>query len=168
MLHYSAKTCIKQLPAGYSIVKKYFGWEPGTVNFDIGGGKYDIMTEKLKDDKVINIIYDPYNRSFYLNTKALEFLAYHRLADTVTVFNVLNVIEDKDEQLDVIKMAFNNLKNKGIAYFRSIYKNPNGMSGFTKSGTFQHYMTHEEYSEIIKEVFPYVELKYGLIVAKKC
>ena len=43
----SAKTSVKQVPAGFRIVDKYFGWQPNTVNLDIGGGKYDLMTEKL-------------------------------------------------------------------------------------------------------------------------
>ena len=43
----SAKTSIKQVPAGFKIVDKHFGWQPNTFNLDIGGGKYDLMTEKL-------------------------------------------------------------------------------------------------------------------------
>jgi hypothetical protein len=41
----SAKSSIKQIPAGFKIVDKYFGWKPNTINFDIGGGKYDLFTE---------------------------------------------------------------------------------------------------------------------------
>jgi len=45
----SAKSSIKQIPAGFKIVDKYFGWKPNTINFDIGGGKYDLFTEKLRE-----------------------------------------------------------------------------------------------------------------------
>ena len=34
----SAKTARKQVPAIYKLVKRTFGWEEGSVNFDIGGG----------------------------------------------------------------------------------------------------------------------------------
>jgi len=164
--HYSAKTSIKQIPAGFNIVKNHFGWKPYSKNFDVGGGKYDLMSEALAKEKVRNYIYDPYNRDSIHNRLIWKYIEEQK-ADTATLFNVLNVIKDEMFQLQAIMLAFQGLKDNGVCYIRSMYKNPSGKSGFTKSGTFQHCMTHKQYAEIVKKVFPIVELKHGLIIAKK-
>jgi hypothetical protein len=162
----SAKTSIKQVPAGFNIVDKYFGWQPNTVNLDIGGGKYDLMTEKLLEKSVTNLVYDPYNRSMVHNLKVVNRISEISV-DTVTIFNVLNVIKERFIQSEVLYLAKSALKTGGYVFVRSTYKNPAKVSGVTKSGTFQHYLTQKEYLEIVKEVFPNAELKYGLIYATK-
>jgi hypothetical protein len=162
----SAKTSIKQIPAGFKIVDKYFGWKPNTVNLDIGGGKYDLMTEALKEKSVENLIFDPYNRSLTHNVIVVNRI-YKNDVDTVTIFNVLNVIKEKEIQLQVLKLARSALNIGGIVFVRSTYMNSNKASGVTKSGTFQHYLTMKQYLEIVKEVFPNAELKHGIIFAKK-
>lgn len=162
----SAKSSIKQVPAGFGIVDKYFGWQPNSFNFDIGGGKYNLMTEKLKEKNVTNIIYDPYNRTESENEFALTLLKTIKF-HTVTIFNVLNVIKEYECQLDVIKLAYEALRPEGYVFVRSVYKNPNKRSGVTKSGTYQHYLTQEDYLKIVKEVFKDAVLKHGIIYAKK-
>ena len=162
----SAKSSIKQVPAGFNIVDKYFGWKPNTLNLDIGGGKYDLMTETLLEKSVTNLVYDPYNRSEEHNKNVLVTLLSYDV-DTVTIFNVLNVIKEHEIQLDVLKMAYGILKEEGMVFVRSTYKNPKKVSGVTKIGTYQHYKTQKEYLEIVKEVFPNAELKYGLIYGMK-
>lgn len=162
----SEKSSIKQIPAGFNIVDKYFGWEANTINFDIGGGKYDLFTEKLKEKNVTNLIYDPYNRTVKHNNKVL--LNIRRFgADTVTIFNVLNVIKEYEIQIRVLNLALETLKFGGYLFVRSTYMNPKKISGVTKSGTFQHYLTMKDYLGIVRVVFPNAELKHGLIFAKK-
>jgi hypothetical protein len=163
----SAKSSIKQLPAGFNIVEKYFGWKPHTLNLDIGGGKYDLMTEKLKEKQVANLIFDPYNRSREHNDNVFSICRGMFKPDTVTIFNVLNVIKEREVQIAVLNLALKLLKNKGMLFVRSSYMNPNKVSGLTKSGTFQHNKTQKEYLEIVKEVFPNAELKHGIIFATK-
>jgi len=163
----SAKTSIKQLPAGFNIVDKYFTWYQGTTNLDIGGGKYDLMTEKLKEKGVTNLVYDPYNRSMVHNADVIHTVLKIKGVHSTTIFNVLNVIEEHDAQIEAIKLAFHSLKKGGIVFVRSTYKNRAKVSGVTKSGTFQHYKTQEEYLEIVKEVFPEAKLKFGIIYAHK-
>jgi hypothetical protein len=163
----SAKTSIKQLPAGFKIVDKYFTWYQGTVNLDIGGGKYDLMTEKLKERGVKNLVYDPYNRNLKHNVDVIRGILMANGVHTATIFNVLNVIKEREIQLNVIKLARNALKKGGIVFVRSTYMNRNKVSGVTKSGTFQHYLTQQEYLEIVKEVFPEAKLKFGIIYAHK-
>jgi len=162
----SARTSLKQVPAGFKIVDKYFGWQPDTLNLDIGGGKYDLMSEKLLEKKVVNLIYDPYNRSAEHNQAILVKCDSFPI-DTVTIFNVLNVIKERENQMGVILQASNRLKEGGHVFVRSTYMNPAKVSGVTKSGTFQHYMTQKEYLEMVKIVFPNAELKHGLIHATK-
>jgi hypothetical protein len=162
----SAKTSLKQVPAGIKIVDQRFGWQANTINFDIGGGKYDLMTKKLLEKNVTNLVFDPYNRSQEHNEQILS-ICRRFLADTVTIFNVLNVIEEYDIQIAVLNLALEMLKDGGMLYVRSTYMNPKGKSGVTKSGTFQHHKTQKEYLEIVKQVFPKAELKYGIIYVKK-
>jgi len=162
----SAKTSLKQVPAGFGIVDKYFGWKPFTNNLDIGGGKYDLMTVKLAEKSVTNLIFDPYNRTLEHNEKVIA-ICNDVYVDTVTIFNVLNVIMERKNQLAVLTLAYMMLKTGGYVFVRSTYMNPAKVSGVTKSGTFQHYMTQKEYLELVKEVFPNAELKHGIIYAIK-
>ncbi len=162
----SAKSSIKQIPAGFKIVNKYFGWKPNTVNLDIGGGKYDLMTEALKEKNVTNLIYDPFNRDLTHNMRILCSLEDHSV-DTVTMFNVLNVIKEHEIQIDALNMAYDALKYEGILFVRSTYMNPNKASGVTKSGTFQHYLTQQDYLKIVREIFPDAKLKHGIISATR-
>jgi hypothetical protein len=162
----SAKTSLNQVPAGFKIVDKYFGWKPFTNNLDIGGGKYDLMTQALAEKGVVNLIYDPYNRSKEHNIDVI-LSCTECIIDTVTIFNVLNVIQEREIQIDVLEMAYEELKDGGHVFVRSTYMNPAKASGVTKSGTYQHYMTQKEYLEMVKEVFPNAELKHGIIHAIK-
>ena len=162
----SARTSIKQVPAGFKIVDKHFGWQENTVNLDIGGGKYDLMTEKLLEKGVTNLVYDPYNRSMVHNLKVINKISEISV-DTVTIFNVLNVIKERMIQSEVLCLAKSALKTGGMLYVRSTYMNPAKRSGVTKSGTFQHYKTQEEYLEIVKDIFPKAELKFGIIYVRK-
>ena len=106
----SAKSSVKQLPAGFKIVDKYFTWYQGTINLDIGGGKYDLMTEALKEKGVTNLIFDPYNRSSKHNVDVVRSILMADGVHTATIFNVLNVIKEHEIQLNVLKFAHNALK----------------------------------------------------------
>ena len=163
----SAKSSIKQVPAGFKIVDKHFGWQPNTFNFDIGGGKYDLMTEKLLEKNVTNLIFDPYNRNLTHNLDVIRTIFKNGGIDTATIFNVLNVIKEPEIQLTVLNMAKAALKKGGIVFVRSTYMNPAKVSGVTKKGTFQHYKTQKEYLDIVKEIFPNAKLEYSIISAVK-
>lgn len=163
----SANTSLKQIPAGFKIVNKYFTWYQGTVNLDIGGGKYDLMTNALNEKGVKNLIYDPYNRSQKHNGDVIHEVLRLKGVHSATIFNVLNVIKEPEIQLDVLKLAFNSLKSGGMVFVRSTYMNPAKRSGVTKSGSFQHYLKQEDYLDIVKTIFPNAQLKHGLIFAHK-
>lgn len=162
----SAKSSIKQVPAGFKIIDRYFGWCQNSINFDIGGGKYDLMTEKLLEKNVTNLIFDPYNRTQEHNDNVLS-ICKRFGADTVTIFNVLNVIKEYEMQINMLNLALEVLKDGGMVFVRSTYKNPSKASGATKSGTFQHYLKMEDYLKIVQKVFPNAKMKYGIIFAEK-
>jgi hypothetical protein len=163
----SAKSSIKQVPVGFKIVDKYFGWQSNTFNLDIGGGKYDLMTEKLLEKNVTNLIFDPYNRSLAHNLDVIRTIFRNGGIDTATIFNVLNVIKEHEIQLTVLNMAKAALKKGGYVFVRSTYMNPAKVSGVTKKGTFQHYKTQKEYLKIVKKIFPNAKLEHGMIYAVK-
>lgn len=112
----SKNTSIKQIPAGFKIVDKYFGWKPFTNNLDIGGGKYNLFTIKLAEVGVCNLVYDPFNRTEEHNENILK-ICSEVIIDTATIFNVLNVIKESEVQREVIRMAYNELKDGGSVYF---------------------------------------------------
>jgi hypothetical protein len=88
----SAATSInsRQLPALFSRVE----FNPGTVNLDIGGGKFDNAVEYLKTKGVTSYVYDPFNRTQEHNDMVAG-KTENGQSDTVTISNVLNVIDSE-------------------------------------------------------------------------
>lgn len=76
----------------------------GSVNLDFGGGKYDTVTEMLKERGIKNIVLDPYSRpKEYLETSRTIGIIK---IDSVTCLNVLNVILDREERIAELKKLF--------------------------------------------------------------
>ena len=152
----SAYTSLNQIPA---VLKNY---QLGKVNLDVGGGKYEKATQFLKKCGTLNLVYDPYNRNNYHNTKVVE-LALSNKLDTITCLNVLNVIRWKKERIKVLenirkfvhhqKHQFDN----DVVVFFSIYeKNGNGKAD---EGLAQTNMKTADYIPEIQAVFPEWELQ---------
>lgn len=157
----SAKTSIKQSPAVFSKVS----WKEGTRNFDVGGGAYDLATNKLAGVGVENLIYDPFNRSEEHNNKVISSLK-KRNADTATVANVLNVIAEPENQLTALKQANALLKPGGTAYI-GIYEGDRSGVGKQTSSGYQNNSKTADYLPIVRQVFPDAKIKDGIIVAQK-
>lgn len=160
----SAKTSINKtkVPALFKAVDKQLGWETGTSNLDIGGGKYDTATKYLLERRVINRIYDPYNNSKEANYSALE-LDY----DTVTISNVLNVIESDAHILDILHLAKMKLSNSfNPQIYISVYEGDR--SGKFKYGkdSMQRNWKLKDYLPLIQKVFPDAHLMSGFIAAR--
>jgi hypothetical protein len=163
----SAKTSGNRLAGGF----KKITWFTGTVNLDLGGGKYDKGTEYLThlirfpglgiDKGVKNVIYDPYNRDYLFNTEGVGLILESK-ADTVTCFNVLNVINDKLERFTVIHQAYMALKPMRIAYFTVYEGDKSGVGKETRCG-WQENRKLETYVSEIEKVFPATEIRYGMI-----
>lgn len=88
-----AKTSLNQVP---SLINKTWD-ELGPTNIDIGGGKYEKCTEFLANKGILNLVYDPYNRSKKHNDFVMNIAQSHPV-DTITCASVLNVIKSKSER----------------------------------------------------------------------
>ena len=106
----SAKTSInsKRVPAVFKKTSKYM--PKGGVNLDVGGGKFDTATEFLADNGIVNLIYDPYNRSRKHNYNVLKAVNNHDGVNTVTCSSVLNVIQEDEVLLDIVQLCYDSLK----------------------------------------------------------
>ena len=161
----SADTSINQIPALFNIVN----FEKGTVNLDVGGGKYDKATDYLETLGVTNLVFDPYNRTSEHNNSVIKTVRENGGADTVTCANVLNVIAEYNARQAVIKNCYRYLKNGSPAYFM-VYEGKdakNSAAGPTSKG-YQLRAKTDSYVDEIKEVFGNnVNKKGKLIVAIK-
>ena len=101
-----------KLPAIFKLVN----FQPNTINLDYGGGKFDNASEYLAEQDVLNLIYDPFNRSTEHNNNVISEIRNNGGADTATCSNVLNVIKERDVRLNVLKNISKLVKPGGIVY----------------------------------------------------
>lgn len=163
----SANTSINssKLPAVFNKVK----FNPGTINLDYGGGKFDNATEFLANQDVDNLIFDKFNRSDEHNKNVIKKIRQNGGADTATCSNVLNVIKERDIRVnEVIKNIYSLLKSGGTAYFTVYEGTGAGDSRETKAG-YQLNKKTADYVEEIEEIFGKgnVVRKGSVIIAKK-
>lgn len=148
----------KKVPAVFKMVH----FEPGTVNCDFGGGKFNTAAEYLKQYDVINLVYDPYNRSSEHNQEVIRLIREHGGADTATCSNVLNVIKEPEVRLNVLKNISKLVKSGGTVYITVYEGKGNNAEGPTKSG-YQLNRKTADYLEEIQQVFPDAKRKGKLI-----
>ena len=155
----SAKTSIKQVPALFNNQNVVFG----KTNVDIGGGRFDLATEKLSKNGTKNYIFDPFNRSEEENSSTLEFIMKEG-ADTATCANVLNVIAEYGARKNVILETAKSIKEGGTAYFTVYEGDGSGIGKETSSG-WQNNRKTADYVEEIEQYFDNVTRKGKLIIA---
>lgn len=148
----------KKLPAIFNMVT----FNPGTVNLDYGGERFDNVAEYLKQYDVINLVYDPYNRSSEHNQEVIRLIREHGGADTATCSNVLNVIKEPEVRLNVLKNISKLVKSGGTVYITVYEGKGNNAEGPTKSG-YQLNRKTADYLEEIQQVFPDAKRKGKLI-----
>lgn len=167
----SANTSINsgKVPAIYNAVtKNHNGWAKGTRNIDIGGGRYDTLTDALATKGVESFVYDPFNRSVAENDVVLSFLkARDGLGDTATCASVLNVIKEQSIRDNVIHQVSKAIKPEGVAYFTIYEGNGKGLGKMSKSDCWQNNRKTESYLQEIQAFFGVVELKGKLIIARE-
>lgn len=149
-----------RLPAVFNMVS----FEPGTVNLDYGGGRFDNVAEYLTQYDVINLVYDPYNRTAEHNQEVIRLIREHGGADTATCSNVLNVIKEPEVRLNVLKNIKKLVKSGGTVYITVYEGKGNAAEGPTKSG-YQLNRKTADYMEEVQQVFPDATRKGKLIVA---
>jgi predicted RNA methylase len=159
----SADTSINssKVPATFNKVE----FRPGTLNADIGGGKFDNATEFLAQKGVSNIIYDPFNRTEEWNEKAILRMINGQ-CDTATVNNVLNVIKEPENRADVIANAAEAIKPDGVSYFLTYEGDASGVGKETSRGWQENRKT-KDYVEEVNKFFDEVTIKNNVIEARK-
>ena len=122
----SAKTSRNIVAGGF----KKIGFKKNSANLDFGGGKYDTASVWLKDNgNVTNYVYDPFNRSYDHNLESLN-----SSPDTITCFNVLNVIEDDDS----LQRIVNHMLCFNVPIFLTIYEGNRTGAGKETTNGYQH------------------------------
>ena len=156
-----------KLPTIFGLVQKLGGFKQGTMNLDYGGGRFDNAAQYLKDYDVLNLVYDPFNRSKEHNKDVIDFVKKNGGADTITCSNVLNVIKEPENRLSVIKNCDRLVKNGGIVYF-TVYEGSGSGEGKAndKRKSYQTNMKTEQYQEELEKVFKDVKRKGKLFICK--
>ena len=157
----SSDTSINDKKTAATFTKVKFA--KGGVNADIGGGRFDNATELLKTEGVRNVIFDPFNRQEGHNRAAAGRVRDGQ-ADTTTVNNVLNVIQDAANRDKVIRQAANAVKTDGTSYFL-IYQGDGSGAGRATSKGWQENRKTRDYIGEIKAHYGDVKVKNGIIEA---
>ena len=161
----SADTSINssKLPAAFTQLKKEGAFKKGSVNIDIGGGKFDNADELLQKSDATNLVYDPFNRTKAHNANIVDAVSGGN-ADTATLNNVLNVIDGEANQLKVLNQAKDAVKKDG-EIFISVYQGKGDGVGRVTSKGYQQDKKVEDYLDLVRKVFPDAKLKNKIIRA---
>lgn len=110
----------------FKIVNEKFNrWGGDETNLDIGGGAGEVATNYLDALYVENLTYDPYNRTAEHNQKVLA-RCLNGGAQTVTINNVLNVIQESECRKEVLQLAKDCVENGGTVYIKIYEGNKSG------------------------------------------
>lgn len=156
----SAKTSIKQVAGLFKDKNAKFG----KTNIDVGGGRFNLVTDYLAERGTKNMIFDPYNRGVDENTATLRYLQNGGRADTATCANVLNVIREPDARANVILEVAKCIRDGGTAYF-TVYEGDGSGEGRQTSSGWQNNRKTADYVSEIGRYFDDVQRKGKLIIA---
>lgn len=159
----SKSTAGKRLPSIYSKVNKIYGWERNTYNLDIGGGPWKILTNKLRQHRVKNLVYDPYNVTKTRNNKVLN-IALKNKVETVTISNVLNVVPFKKDRIAILCLAKKYIKKDGRIYI-TIYEGDKSGIGKINKDSFQQNTKLRWYLSTVKKIFKNTTIRNGMIIS---
>ena len=157
----SGKTSLRQVAAGF----KKIDFQPGTVNLDLGGGRFDEGTMYLAEQGVTNLVFDPVNRSSEHNRAIFEAVKSGGV-DTVTCNNVLNVIQEPEARDNVILQAAKALKPGGTAYFTVYEGDGSGNGRQSQADAWQENRKTADYLGEVKKHFAEVTIKNKVIIAR--
>jgi hypothetical protein len=163
----SAATSVNMLPKLFSKMPAESAlFERGSINIDIGGGKYETATDFMHAKGVHNFVYDPFNRSEEHNERVWDLVVADSFADTATLSNVLNVIQLKRDRIGCLMTAAQALREDGVCFITVYEGNRSGKGKKTSKG-FQLNRPVRDYVSEVEEVFRDVEvMRGGIIVAR--
>lgn len=156
----SAKTSIKQVAGLFKDKNAKFG----KTNIDVGGGRFNLVTDYLAERGTKNMVFDPYNRGVDENSATLRYLQNGGRADTATCANVLNVIREPDARANVILEVAKCIRDGGTAYF-TVYEGDGSGEGRQTSSGWQNNRKTADYVYEIGRYFDDVQRKGKLIIA---
>lgn len=156
----SAKTSIKQVAGLFKDKNAKFG----KTNIDVGGGRFNLVTDYLAERGTKNMVFDPYNRGMDENTATLRYLQNGGRTDTATCANVLNVIREPDARANVILEVAKCIREGGTAYF-TVYEGDGSGEGRQTSSGWQNNRKTADYVSEIGRYFDDVQRKGKLIIA---
>lgn len=156
----SAKTSIKQVAGLFKDKNAKFG----KTNIDVGGGRFNLVTDYLAERGTKNMVFDPYNRGVDENTATLRYLQNGGRTDTATCANVLNVIREPDARANVILEVAKCIREGGTAYF-TVYEGDGSGEGRQTSSGWQNNRKTADYVSEIGRYFDDVQRKGKLIIA---
>ena len=140
-------------------------WKKGTVNLDLGGGKYDTATEYLHAREVANLVWDPYNRSEAENLSVMCILASRGGADSCTISNVLNVIDSAEARHELLNRAWDCTRYRAPIFITVYEGDRSGVGRQTGKDQWQNNRPLRDYLDEVKAVFPNATILKGMIVA---
>lgn len=155
----SDKTSIKQVAGLFKDKNAKFG----KTNIDVGGGRFNLVTDYLAERGTKNMVFDPYNRGVDENTATLRYLQNGGRADTATCANVLNVIREPDARANVILEVAKCIRDGGTAYF-TVYEGDGSGEGRQTSSGWQNNRKTADYVSEIGRYFDDVQRKGKLII----
>ena len=161
----SADTSINSSKPATAFTKllKKDAFKKGSKNLDIGGGRFDNVNTLLEEQAgATNLVYDPWNRSKAHNNNVVKEMAGGK-ADTVTINNTLNVIEDTPNQIRVLEQAKDAVKENGKVYI-SVYEGDRTGKGRPTTKGWQRNQKIEDYLETVQQVFPDARIENKIIV----
>ena len=128
----SAGTSLKQVPAIFRLINQVMDrphhfWVYAQDILDVGGGKYDLLTDKLADMGIRNHVLDPYNRSEEHNARIVKLLEA-RPATHAICSNVLNVIREVEARRDIHKTIKRLTRVDGMVFF-TVYEGDRSSRG---------------------------------------
>ena len=165
----SANTSINKTKTAEAFTKllKKDVFKKGSVNLDIGGGRFDNANDLLKDKAgAKNVVYDPFNRTKAHNAKVAKQVSGGKV-DTVTINNTLNVIEDTPNQIRVLEQAKDAVKADGKVYISVYQGDKSGVGRTTSKDSFQQMKPLADYLKTVQKVFPDAKIVNGMIEATK-
>lgn len=149
------RTAIPQVPALLRAMHRAGVLPRGTVNVDVGGGPYPHATKYLAARGVRNVVYDcvlPAKEQ----AAALRTLR-QRNADSATLANVLNVIDNPATRREVLALAAASVRPRGRVWIAVHDGNRTGRGRVTSKG-WQENRAVNTYLVEVRRVLPRAEL----------
>lgn len=140
---------------------------PDQVNLDYGGGKYDNVTEWMWTFfHASNLVYDPFNRSKEHNKMVEDYVIANHV-DSVTMSNVLNVIDSQEARIAALLAAKEALKPERPLYITVYEGDRSGIGKTTKDDCYQQNKPLRWYLPEVEAVFGNARIRNGMIIAIK-